>query len=205
MDIYAREYAVVDIETTGLDPERGDRIIEVAIVIYSPLKGEIDVFTSLLNPSRDCGPTSIHGLTDSDLESAPAFANLAGNIGEYLYGRIPVAHNARFDKRFIDFEYELLGYDTRRIPWLCTLKMASIAEIDCKPLSLPLLCDYLGILHPRTHTALNDARATAQLFARLIKYEQCVKYLEGLAKILKKSSFSSWPRFPATKQPSPRV
>ena len=55
--------AVVDVETTGLFPSRHDRIIEIGIVVIRP-DGDVSVeFESLVNPKRDIGPTSVHGLT----------------------------------------------------------------------------------------------------------------------------------------------
>ena len=78
--------AVIDVETTGLNPYRYDRVIELAALVMG-LDGEIiREFATLLNPERDIGPTSIHGLTASDIISAPRFAEVAGTLIDALDG-----------------------------------------------------------------------------------------------------------------------
>ena len=68
--------AVIDVETTGLNPYPHDRVIEVAVVLMTPEHGIQAELTTLVNPDRDVGSSSIHGLTASDLVSAPCFATL---------------------------------------------------------------------------------------------------------------------------------
>ena len=62
--------AVIDTETTGLYPYRHDRIVEIAAVVMGPDGGILREFASLINPERDIGPTSIHGLAASDIVTA---------------------------------------------------------------------------------------------------------------------------------------
>jgi DNA polymerase III epsilon subunit-like protein len=67
------EYAVLDVETTGLAARRYDRVIEVAVVRLSPTGSVTGRYVTLINPNRDVGPTDCHGITASDLTHAPRF------------------------------------------------------------------------------------------------------------------------------------
>ena len=91
--------AVVDVETTGLSPWRHDRVVEIAIVVISP-DGMIQTeYETLINPSRDIGPSSIHHISAADVLRAPTFADVAGDILEILAAASVVAgHNVSFDK-----------------------------------------------------------------------------------------------------------
>ena len=67
-------FAVLDVETTGLDAAGADRIIEIAIVRLSPDAEPLDRWTTLIDPHRSPGPTHVHGITADDLRGAPTFA-----------------------------------------------------------------------------------------------------------------------------------
>jgi DNA polymerase III epsilon subunit-like protein len=69
-------FALVDVETTGFSPRLHDRIIEIAVVRVSPAAGVEDEYVTLVNPSRDVGPTRIHGITATDVAQAPSFAEI---------------------------------------------------------------------------------------------------------------------------------
>jgi ATP-dependent Lhr-like helicase len=160
-------FAVVDLETTGFAPQRGDRAIEVAVVRLSPA-GQIEHrWTTLINPDRDPGPTRVHGLTTADLALAPRFKDIAGELAGLLHGTIVVAHNARYDLNFLNAEYHHLGYPAPAWPALCTLSMshrfgrgASRRLADC--------CRDEGIPLQAAHSALGDAIATAQLLKQYL-------------------------------------
>ncbi|PWU50156.1 hypothetical protein DLJ47_24615 [Micromonospora sp. S4605] len=155
-------FAVVDLETTGFAPHRGDRIIEVAVVRLSPA-GQIEHrWTTLINPDRDPGPTRVHGLTAADLALAPRFSDIAGELASLLRGAIVVAHNARYDLSFLDAEYHHLGYPAPAWPALCTLSMSHrFGRGATRRLADSCLAE--GIPLQAAHSALGDAMATAQL------------------------------------------
>ncbi|AZQ76373.1 3'-5' exonuclease [Flaviflexus ciconiae] len=79
------EYAVVDVETTGLDPTR-DRVIDIGILLVDSTGLVQGDWSSLVNPQRPVDATFIHGLTDEDVESAPAFSLLLPRVVELLRG-----------------------------------------------------------------------------------------------------------------------
>lgn len=154
---------VVDVETTGLFPFRHDRIVEMAAVVIHT-DGRIErEFVSLVNPGRDIGPSSIHGLTASDILGAPQFGEIAGQILEVLDGAVAIAgHNVRFDRQFLDSEFSRLGYTLPDCLSICTMQLAGGGTLRecCRDYELPP--------EGSAHNALADARAAARLLVRLL-------------------------------------
>ncbi len=116
-------YVVVDLETTGLHEDRGDRIIEIAMLSLDPEGRFEDVWTSLVNPERSVGPTSIHHIRPEDVVGAPRFADLAPKILRTLEGRVFAGHNAAFDHLFLSAELHRMGREDAidSIPRVCTM------------------------------------------------------------------------------------
>ncbi len=154
--------AVIDVETTGLNPYRHDRVVEVAAVLVSPEQGIQAELTTLVNPERDVGPTSIHGLSTSDLINAPRFSDIADHLVEILRSASALAgHNVRFDVSFLQSEF-------RRID----VEMPSYTTIDTMALAgggtLSACCAAHGVQHEwQEHVALHDARAAACLLQKM--------------------------------------
>ncbi len=116
-------FAVIDLETTGLAPSKGARIIEVGMVLLDQT-GALEVeWETLVDPGCGAGPTHIHGVTDAMLDGAPAFADIAGDLAARLQGRTIVAHNATFDVSFLDAEFRASGFAGSAEP-LCTMRLA---------------------------------------------------------------------------------
>ena len=158
------EYCVVDVETTGFSPRLGDRVIEIAAVRMRADGEVLDEWTTLVNPARDIGATHIHGISAADVLAAPAFAQVGGDLLQRLDGAVMVAHNLRFDRGFIDAEFARAQRPLPAWPGLCTLALShrvragrSRKLVDC--------CAEYGIALTDAHSALADARATAQLLA----------------------------------------
>ena len=94
-------FAVVDLETTGLDAETS-RVIEVGVVLLAP--GEEPVlFERLIDPGVPVPPLTQHltGIGDADLRGAPSWAEVAPQVAELTRGAIVVAHNAAFEQAFL--------------------------------------------------------------------------------------------------------
>lgn len=154
---------VLDLETTGLNPEH-DRIVEIAIVKLSPQAVIESRWDTLVNPLRSPGPTEIHGLTATDLAEAPTFADIADQIIEHLAGAVVVAHNAEFDIEFLRAELRRLGADPPAWPILCTLRCSyQLGRAGSRRLAD--LCANEGLRHTNAHSALGDADATARLLS----------------------------------------
>lgn len=156
-------YTVVDVETTGLFPRKHDRIVEIAMVAVSDEGEVVDEWSTLVNPGRDVGPTGIHGITAREVLDAPPFRDVAVHVIARLSGRTLVAHNARFDARFLDYEFERAGLDTRPpTPSLCTMQL-SAAYLRGASRKLRDCCAAANVPHADEHTAIGDARAAAGL------------------------------------------
>ena len=106
LSLMAGPIAVIDVETTGLYPFHNDRVIEIAVVVVGA-DGRIErEFVSLVNPGRDIGPSSIHGLTSEDILHAPQFREVAAGLFDVLSGTVAIAaHNVRFDRQFLESEF----------------------------------------------------------------------------------------------------
>ncbi|WP_409429058.1 exonuclease domain-containing protein [Mycobacterium sp. SMC-11] len=159
-------FAVIDFETTGFVPERADRVVEVGIVLTDGQGVIEDEWTTLINPRRDVGASHIHGITAGDLLDAPEFGDISGHVLDMLSGRTVVAHNATFDMRFLLCELQRANYAiVDRPAALCSMKWAGRILGAAK---LAHCCEAFGIALPEAHSALCDARATAQLMPRLM-------------------------------------
>ena len=160
-------YAVIDLETTGFSPARGDRIIEVGVVLLDD-DGVIEQeWTTLVDPQRDVGPTHVHGIRAGDVVGAPAFGDIAAYLVGLLSGRTLVAHNQEFDLRFLKAELATHGFGVpATFAGLCTMLWSRSAFGASK---LSDVCAALEIEHGSAHAALGDARATAQILAVLLR------------------------------------
>lgn len=160
-------FAVIDFETTGFVPERSDRVVEVGIVLTDDTGRIEDEWTTLVNPRRDVSASHIHGIIAGDLLDAPEFADISGHVLDMLAGRVVVAHNASFDMRFLHSELTRANYAIADRPAaLCSMKWAGRAVGAAK---LAQCCEAFGIVLDDAHSALFDARATAELLPHLTK------------------------------------
>jgi DNA polymerase-3 subunit epsilon len=166
---------IIDTETTGLEPRRGHRIIEIAGVelVNRRLTGRH--FHRYLNPGResDEGALQVHGLTSEFLSDKPRFAEIADELLDYIQGAELIIHNAPFDVGFIDHELALM----RRKPLatICpevvdTLRMAKELHPG-KRNSLDALCERYQVDNSgRTlHGALLDAELLADVYLAMTR------------------------------------
>lgn len=159
-----RGYAVFDLETTGFRTPV-DRIVEVGVVALRPDGSVEGEWETLVNPGRDVGATWVHGISASDVLGAPAFGDIADELEDVLEGRALVAHNASFDLRFLSTE--MAGAGRLRAgdlpPSVCTMRNAR-HFLDTPTTKLADCCAAAGVDLRNAHSALGDARATAELF-----------------------------------------
>ena len=160
------DFVTFDFETTGLLSKQ-DRVIEIGVVRTSPSGQVIAEFGSLVNPNRDVGPTWLHGINAGMLAKAPSFEEIAGHIAEIMNGGILVAHNAKFDTRFLNAELQRSKRSFDSLDALCTLEMMYAAYprsgrklLDC--------CDTTGVEIRNAHSALDDARMASDLLHHLL-------------------------------------
>lgn len=155
--------AVIDVETTGLFPFRHDRVVEIAVVVVDEDGAVAREFETLVNPGRDIGPTSIHGLCAEDVSHAPSFADVAGALVDAMGGAVAIAaHNVRFDRQFLEREFDRIDATLPDLPALCTMQLAGGGK-------LAACCECYDVAFDgAAHHALADARAAAGLLARLL-------------------------------------
>ena len=165
----------LDTETTGLNPESGDRIVEIGCIemVNRRLTGETrHVY---LNPERKGNEEAIkvHGLTDAFLADKPKFTEVADDILGFLQGADVVIHNAAFDVGFLNAELKRLGrapFHTVAAKVTDTLLMAR-EMFPGKANSLDALCRRLEVdnTHRTVHGALLDAGLLAEVYIRLTR------------------------------------
>ncbi len=162
-------FNVVDVETTGLDSNL-DRVIEIAVVHVDPNGTITDTWTSLINPGQDTGAQHVHGISNSMVEDAPRFEEIAAYLYDKLAALPLVAHNAKFDAAFITEELRRAGLHTFSddFPRLDTIELAKLS-LNLPNYKLETCCKHLDISLEHAHCALDDTIACAELFCALMK------------------------------------
>ncbi len=174
-------YAVVDVETTG--GKYGEEgITEIAIYKYDG-NDLTDQFSSLINPERPIQPfvQNLTGINEKMLRNAPKFYELAKRIVEITSDCVLVAHNASFDYRMLQTEFERLGYDFER-KTLCTVELSKKLIPDIESYKLGRLVRCLGIPLSDRHRAAGDARATLELLKILLNKDGEKKIVKEFVK-----------------------
>ncbi len=166
----AREI-VLDTETTGFDPRTGDRLIEVGCIELEDLLPTGRTFHRFVNPERliPAEAIRVHGITDDKVRDAPKFHEVVDDLLEFVGDAVLIAHNAAFDRNFIDFELGRCGRPVTGEPrWIDTLALAQ-KRFPGMANSLDALCKRFKIsLVERTlHGALIDARLLAEVYLEL--------------------------------------
>jgi len=167
------ELVVFDLETTGLSAAR-DQICEIGAVRVRGLE-LVDSFESLVNP-RIALPEPVArltGLREQELRGAPSIESVLRRFLAFAGDDLLVAHNARFDQRFL--EQQLLRRHGRRLsePPLCTAALARrLLEGRLRRVGLASLAHFFGVPTRPCHRALPDAEATAQVLVHLIGVAQ---------------------------------
>ena len=165
----------LDTETTGLNPENGDRIVEIGCIemVNRRLTGETrHVY---LNPERKGNEEAIkiHGLTDAFLADKPKFAAVADDILGFLAGADVVIHNAAFDIGFLNAELARAGRPpvTQHVARVTDTLLMAREMFPGKANSLDALCKRLEVdnTHRTFHGALLDAGLLAEVYIRLTR------------------------------------
>ncbi|MGH1830320.1 helicase C-terminal domain-containing protein [Enterococcus gilvus] len=162
-----KNYAVVDIETTGTDPKT-DRIIQFGCVLIE--NGKIVThFSTDINPDQNI-PAQIQtltGITNQRTRKAPYFEDVAQTITNLLEDTIFVAHNIHFDYPFLSNELERCGMPPLTIPGIDTVELAQVFMPTSLSFRLKDLAEELHLVHENPHQADSDADVTAQLLLYL--------------------------------------
>lgn len=162
--------AYMDVETTGLSPQGGDRVCEVAILRCQG--GQVqDALQQLVNPQRPvgAGAYAVHGISDDMLRDAPTFDAVADDVLELFHGAVLVGHNTPFDLGFLAAEFALLGISLPPFVALDTLRLAR-RHVFSPSYSLDVLAASLGVeVGGRAHRAMADVLTTRAVLQRLVE------------------------------------
>lgn len=160
----------LDTETTGMDIQAGNRVIEIGCVEISQRAASGRTFHVYLNPDRDSEPGAlqVHGLTREFLADKPRFADTVDSFLEFIDGAELLIHNASFDLGFLNHELRLLGRSERledRHSVIDTLRMAREMHPGQRN-SLDALCKRYQVDNSGRsyHGALLDARLLADVY-----------------------------------------
>lgn len=192
----------VDLETTGLSPAQGDRIVEIGIVVQH--HGESRTVSQLVNPLRCIPPEAqqIHGIADADVARSPTFADVADRVGQSLNRAWVIGHNIRFDAGFLAMEFALTGGAVEPLGCLDTCQLAR-SLFNLPDYQLRTVVALLGLERSGWHRALDDAEASKLIFDRVVAElggpkRVRIQELQALHK-----SLPVWPPQPSRTLPRP--
>lgn len=157
------DYAVVDVETTGLHPET-DEIIEVAAIRC--IGGKFEAFKTLVFPRNRIPEyvTQLTGIRNIDVMNAPQIKKVAPKLLDFVRDLPIVAHNAPFDVKFIAAAFETIGANID-MRYIDTVPLARLAYPGLQNYKLATLIDALELIQGKQqHRAESDATATLRLF-----------------------------------------
>jgi DNA polymerase-3 subunit epsilon len=174
---------ILDTETTGLDPAKGDRIVEIGAVELLNHLPTGRTFHVYINPERDMPKEAeaVHGLSSTFLRDKPVFASIAQDFMEFLGNDVLIIHNASFDMAFINAELGFL-----RMPSIPPERVVDTLHIARQKHpgaanSLDALCRRYDIDNSRRtkHGALLDSELLAEVYLELIGGRQTALILEA--------------------------
>jgi len=162
----------LDIETTGLDPRNGDKIIEIACFELIDKKKTGNYFHSFVNPRRDVPEEAfrIHGISTEFLQDKPIFDLVVDKFLNFIGTDTIVIHNAPFDTKFLNFELSLLGRKTLDMSRVIDTLQIARKKFQGAQNSLDALCKRFNLdLSKRTkHGALIDTELLCDVYIELM-------------------------------------
>lgn len=163
---------VLDTETTGMDPAKGDRIVEIGcveLINHVPTGKHLHLY---LNPERDvpAEAVAVHGLTWDFLKKHPTFAEVVDKFTDFVGDDMLVIHNAEFDVKFLNAELRTLGFPALQMKRVTDTVAMARRKFPGSPASLDALCRRFGIdASARTlHGALLDSELLAEVYLELL-------------------------------------
>ncbi len=171
-------HIILDTETTGLDPNLGHRIIELAaveVVDRRPTGRSLQIH---IDPEReiDAGASEVHGLTWEDLKGKPKFADIAPEFVDFARGATWIIHNAPFDIGFLDKEFANARFPACAEMYAALIDTLALAReaFPGKRNGLDALCERFGVsnAHRTLHGALLDAQLLAEVYLAMTRGQE---------------------------------
>ncbi len=163
---------VLDTETTGFDPETGDRVVEIGALelIHHVPTGKS--YHQYINPERDMPQSAfeVHGLSEEFLSDKPLFADVVDGFLDFAGDAPLVIHNAAFDMKFLNAELKLAAHAPLPLGRAVDTLLIARRKYPGAPASLDALCKRFGVdASERTlHGALLDAQLLAEVYLELV-------------------------------------
>ncbi|HBG62007.1 MAG: hypothetical protein A2Y03_06860 [Omnitrophica WOR_2 bacterium GWF2_38_59] len=171
MGIYSTDFVIFDVETTGLSPQFGDRIIEMAALKIRDQK-IIGRFETLIDPQREVSfaAYAVNGISDEMLIGAPLASEVLPDFIRFIEGCVIVGHNVKFDMKFLNNELKLAGLPQRDLQrTIDTVKMSRGMIPELGKYSLATVSDFMGIKNVQKHRAMADVEMTSKVFLHLLQ------------------------------------
>jgi len=162
------EFTIFDTETTGLDPESGDRIVEIAGIRFKG-KERLAAFQTLINPHRPISAAAfaVNKITADMLKDAPETEEALPKFLDFIQDSCISSYNAAFDLGFLKNELKLMGKGPPDNAVVDILKMARRIMPGLERYSLWFVADKLGIRAEQKHRAFSDVELTLDVFNKL--------------------------------------
>lgn len=198
---------VLDTETTGFEPESGDRIVEIgAIELINHVRTGKE-YHQYINPERSMpdGAFQVHGLGDDFLKDFPVFQQVGQAFLDFIGDAKLVIHNAAFDMKFLNAELKWMGLPVMHMDRAIDTLAIARSKFPGSPASLDALCRRFGIDNSSRvkHGALLDSEILAEVYLELIGGRQPTMSLVGSGTVSSGPSSGPWsPRPRPTPLPS---
>ena len=164
-------FTVIDIETTGFNPENNS-IIEIAAIKY---QGNVivDKFWQLVKPDVGLLPshiTKLTGITNAMVIDQPTIEKVLPDFLKFIKGTVIVGHNVSFDLSFLNYNLKRTTGNIIKNPHICTDGLARRIMPDIDSKSLSNLAYHFNIPFPRQHRAMSDAEVTLKVFLKMVGF-----------------------------------
>lgn len=169
MSLRDERWVVIDLETNGLSASHGGEVIETGAVRLDPGR-PAETFHALSRPVRPipAAAVRVHGITNEAVAGCEHFFAVLPRLLEFVGDRILVAHNAPFDRSFLDAALASTGRESLANPFVDTLRLSRALCPELDGHDLESLCVHHRIARAERHRALPDALATAELLGLLL-------------------------------------
>lgn len=163
---------VLDTETTGMNPDAGDKIVEIGcleLINHIPTRKTLQIY---INPEREVPPEAIavHGITNEFLKDKPVFSQIYTQLLDFIGTAKLVIHNAEFDMKFLNAELRNVGHQA--LKWDRVIDTVTMArkKYPGSPANLDALCRRFGIDNSERsfHGALLDSELLAEVYLELL-------------------------------------